>query len=284
MLLCTGAEAVSNRVYLPTRISVKSHKALLGRARVLCETYNVISAYERAVGGDGIGARSTMDVRVRLFAALREAVGVSEISVDMPEGAPVSRLLGEVQRQHPPLANRCEGVVVAVNREYVDESTPIAVGDEVALIPPVSGGAVSGSEGVKVGVTREPLDAYKIADSLRASSDGAVITFEGVVRDNNLGRRVLFLEYEAYGEMAESVLRRIGRETLEDSEIGSIALWHRIGQLEIGETSLVVAVASPHRRAAFDACREAVEKVKALAPVWKREVWDGGAEWLRGAG
>ena len=225
-----------------------------------------------------------MDVRVRLFASLREAAGASEISVELAEGELVSRLLGEVRRQHPSLANRCDGVVVAVNQEYVDQSTPISAGDEVALIPPVSGGAVSGAEGVQVGVTPERLDALTIAESLKAASDGAVITFEGIVRDNNLGRRVLFLEYEAYGEMAENVLRRIGREVLEDFDIGSIALWHRTGRLEIGETSLVVAVASPHRRAAFDACREAVEKVKALAPVWKREVWDGGSEWLKGAG
>ena len=221
---------------------------------------------------------------MRLFAALREAVGASEISVEIPEGEPVSRLLGEALRQHPALANRCEGVVVAVNQEYVDQSTTISAGDEVALIPPVSGGAVSEAEAVQVGVTPDPLDAMKIGESLKASSDGAVLTFEGIVRDNNLGRNVLFLEYEAYPDMAESVLRKIGRETLEDFDVGSIALWHRTGRLEIGETSLVVAVASPHRRAAFDACREAVEKVKALAPVWKREVWDGGSEWLRGAG
>ncbi len=225
-----------------------------------------------------------MNVRVRLFAALREAAGASEITIDLPEGEPVSRLLGEVRRQHPALADRCEGVVVAVNQEYADGSAPVASGDEVALIPPVSGGAVSDAEGVQAGVTPKPLDTRRIAESLKASSDGALITFEGVVRDNNLGRRVLFLEYEAYGEMAESVLRRIGRETLEDYDIGGIALWHRTGRLEIGEVSLVVAVSSPHRRAAFDACREAVEKVKALAPVWKREVWDGGSEWLRGAG
>ena len=225
-----------------------------------------------------------MDVRVRLFAALREAAGAPEISVEMPEGEPVARLLGEAQRQHPALENRCDGVVVAINQEYVDPSTPISMGDEVAFIPPVSGGAISEAEAVQVGVTPDPLDALAIAQSLKTPSDGAVLTFEGIVRDNNLGRSVLFLEYEAYPEMAESVLRKIGRETLEDFEIGSIALWHRTGRLEIGETSLVVAVASPHRRAAFEACREAVEKVKALAPVWKREVWDGGSEWLRGAG
>ena len=225
-----------------------------------------------------------MEVHVRLFAGLREAAGTSEISVTLAEGASVSSLLGEAQRQFPELASRCDGVVVAVNREYVDPSTSISAGDEVAFIPPVSGGAISEAESVQVGVTPDPLHAAAIVDGLKESTDGATLTFEGIVRDNNLGRQVLFLEYEAYPEMAESVLRRIGRETLEDFDISAIALWHRTGRLEIGETSLVVAVASPHRRAAFDACREAVEKVKALAPVWKREVWDGGSEWLRGAG
>ena len=225
-----------------------------------------------------------MEVHVRLFAGLREAAGASKISVTLAEGASVSSLLGEAQRQFPELASRCDGVVVAVNREYVDPSTSISAGDEVAFIPPVSGGAISEAESVQVGVTPDPLHAAAIVDGLKESTDGATLTFEGIVRDNNLGRQVLFLEYEAYPEMAESVLRRIGRETLEDFDISAIALWHRTGRLEIGETSLVVAVASPHRRAAFDACREAVEKVKALAPVWKREVWDGGSEWLRGAG
>ena len=225
-----------------------------------------------------------MQISVRLFASLREAAGTAEVSVSVPADTIVSALLDEIRRQHPPLADRCDGVVVALNREYVDQSTPISEGDEIALIPPVSGGAVSGAEGVYVGVTAEPLDAKEIAAAMRAPSIGAVATFEGIVRDNNLGRSVLFLEYEAYGEMAEHVLRRIGRETLEDFDIGEIALWHRTGRLEIGETSLVVIVASPHRRAAFSACQEAVEKVKALTPVWKREVWDGGAEWLRGAG
>ena len=225
-----------------------------------------------------------MDVQVRLFASLREAVGESEIRVELANGETVSDLLSEAQRQYPALANRCDGVVVAVNQEYVESSTPLSPGDEAALIPPVSGGAISEPEAVHVSVTSEPLDAAAISQALKESSDGAVLTFEGIVRDNNLGRNVLFLEYEAYPEMAERVLRKIGNETLEEYDIGAIALFHRTGRLEIGETSLVVAVASTHRRAAFDACREAVEKVKALAPVWKREVWDGGSEWLRGAG
>ncbi|MDA1096269.1 MAG: molybdenum cofactor biosynthesis protein MoaE [Chloroflexi bacterium] len=219
-----------------------------------------------------------MEVSVRLFAALREAAGASTVSVIVVEGIDVKELLQQVQLQHPLLADRCVGTVVAVNEEYAEPTTRVRPGDTVALIPPVSGGAVT--EGLSVRVTNDTLDVPHIIQVLRKHTNGAVITFEGVVRNHNHGRTVLFLEYEAYADMAERVLRRIGEETREEFAIDDIALWHRIGRLEIGETSLVVAVASPHRREAFRACSEAVEKVKALVPVWKREVWEGGTEWL----
>jgi molybdopterin synthase catalytic subunit len=235
------------------------------------------------VAAAGSGKESAlMELRVRLFAALKEAARAPEVAVQVEEGTEVAELLRQVQRQYPVLADRCEGTVVAVNEEYARPNTRLRAGDDVALIPPVSGGATS--ERVSVGVTPAPLDAAKIAQSLRQPTNGAVITFEGIVRNNNLGRNVLFLEYEAYPSMAERVLRRICDEVREEFQIDDIAIWHRTGRLEIGETSLVVVVASPHRREGFKACLEAVEKVKALAPVWKREVWDGGYEWLKGAG
>lgn len=223
-----------------------------------------------------------MEVNVRLFAVLREAVGTSVVLLNIDEGASVSQVLQELQAQYPALAGRCAGVLVAVNESYARAETKVRAGDSVALIPPVSGGAVAGR--VSVGVTREVLDAAAITRGLRHPANGAVVTFEGIVRDNHLGRRVLFLEYEAYQEMTEKVLRRIGEQVGEEYKLEDVALWHRVGRLEIGETSLVVVVAAPHRREAFAACVEAVEQVKALAPVWKKEVWEGGAEWLGGAG
>lgn len=221
-----------------------------------------------------------MEVRVRLFAALRDAVGSPEVPVEIEEGADVAHLLERIQDRYPALAGRCRGSVVAVNAEYSTPATRIHPGDAVALIPPVSGGAVAV---IAVGITAAPLDAAAIARSLRRPSNGAVVTFEGVVRDHNQGRRVLYLEYEAYEEMAERVLREIGERVRESFPVEEIALWHRVGRMEIGETSLVVAVAAPHRHEAFAACIEAVEQVKTLAPIWKKEVWDGGAEWLGGA-
>lgn len=223
-----------------------------------------------------------MEVHVRLFAVLREAAGASEVSVELEDDSDVPTLLEQIQLQHPALADRCDGTVVAINEEYAESDARVHEGDDIALIPPVSGGAVS--ERINVGVTTEVLNPSEIADTVRQATNGAVVIFEGVVRNNNQGRDVLFLEYEAYPDMAEKILHRIGREALDDFQIGDIALWHRTGRLEIGETSLVIVVGSPHRREGFAACLEAVEKVKALVPVWKHEVWDGGSEWLRGAG
>ena len=219
-----------------------------------------------------------MELRVRLFAVLRDAAGAPEVTVTVPEGIDAAGLIAELRTQHPALATRCDGSLVAVNEEYAAPGTAIAAGDSVALIPPVSGGAVS--ERMSIGVTDDPLDAAAIAGALRRPANGALVAFEGIVRDNNLGRRVLFLEYEAYTDMTVRVFRRIAGQLSEEYGLDDVAIWHRTGRLEIGDTSLVVAVSSPHRREAFTACSEAVDQVKALAPVWKREVWEGGAEWL----
>tara|TARA_B100001750_G_C15512584_1_gene604692 strand:- start:1614 stop:2030 length:417 start_codon:yes stop_codon:yes gene_type:complete len=133
---------------------------------------------------------------------------------------------------------------------------------------------------IDVKITKEPLALENAINLIRSEENGAEISFSGVVRNNNLGRKVLFLEYEAYPDMAEKVLRKIGEDACKDYDISNIVLWHRTGHLEISEVSMVIAVGAPHRAAAFEACRDAVEKVKALAPIWKREVWEGGKEWI----
>ena len=133
---------------------------------------------------------------------------------------------------------------------------------------------------IDVKITKEPLVLEDAINLIRSEENGAEISFSGVVRNNHLGRKVLFLEYEAYPDMAEKVLQKIGEDACKDYDISNIVLWHRTGHLEISEVSMVIAVGAPHRAAAFEACRDAVEKVKALAPVWKREVWEGGKEWI----
>tara|TARA_Y100000590_G_scaffold341459_1_gene389604 strand:- start:4350 stop:4766 length:417 start_codon:yes stop_codon:yes gene_type:complete len=133
---------------------------------------------------------------------------------------------------------------------------------------------------IDVKITKEPLVLEDAINLIQSEENGAEISFSGVVRNNNLGRKVLFLEYEAYPDMAEKVLQKIGEDACKDYDISNIVLWHRTGHLEISEVSMVIAVGAPHRAAAFEACRDAVEKVKALAPVWKREVWEGGKEWI----
>ena len=133
---------------------------------------------------------------------------------------------------------------------------------------------------IDVKITKEPLVLEDAINLIQSEENGAEISFSGVVRNNNLGRKVLFLEYEAYPDMAEKVLQKIGEDACKDYDISNIVLWHRTGHLEISEVPMVIAVGAPHRAAAFEACRDAVEKVKALAPVWKREVWEGGKEWI----
>ena len=133
---------------------------------------------------------------------------------------------------------------------------------------------------IDVKITKEPLVLEDAINLIQSEENVAEISFSGVVRNNNLGRKVLFLEYEAYPDMAEKVLQKIGEDACKDYDISNIVLWHRTGHLEISEVSMVIAVGAPHRAAAFEACRDAVEKVKALAPVWKREVWEGGKEWI----
>jgi molybdopterin synthase catalytic subunit len=166
----------------------------------------------------------------------------------------------------------------AVNAEYVTPDQPLRDGDELALIPPVSGGAPEGL----FEVTAEPLDPQRLADHVLRDESGAVALFLGVVRDNSMGRRVLYLEYDAYPEMATRVMRQIAEEAMARWPLTGIAMQHRTGRLEIGEASLVIAVSSPHRKEAFEACHHLVDRFKEVVPVWKKEVWEGGEVWIEG--
>jgi molybdopterin converting factor subunit 1 len=207
-----------------------------------------------------------MVVTVRLFAGLRERAGRDRVDVELPEGALVSDLLEAMD-----VAPR--SCVVAINREYATESEPVRAGDEVALVPPVSGGA-----GVVrlVRVTAEPLDPADAGAAVRDPAAGAVVIFEGVTRE------VPELDYEAYAEMAEQRLREIGAQVAAAHGLCAVALEHRTGSVPLSEPSVVVAASAPHREAAFAGARDLIDRVKAEAPIWKVEVTEEGRRRVEG--
>jgi molybdopterin synthase catalytic subunit/molybdopterin converting factor small subunit len=208
-----------------------------------------------------------MRVTVRLFAALRERAGTSQREIDLDGGA----LIGDVWAalglgEEPP------GMAYARNREYADRSQPLADGDEVAVIPPVSGGDFR--------VQAEPLDLAAVVEQVRDPAAGAIATFIGTTRDHNRGRDVIHLEYDAYPEMAEAEMARIAAAVVERHAVSRVAIAHRTGHVPIGEASVIIAVSAAHRAAAIDACREAIDTLKQTVPVWKKEVFAGGEEWI----
>jgi len=219
-----------------------------------------------------------MKAKVRLFARLADLAGTRETEVEMGEGLSVAEAFELLCRRFPEMAGLAGSLMYAVNAEYVSPDHPLRAGDELALIPPVSGGALEGL----FEVTSEPLDPERLVRHVRRDESGAVALFLGVVRDNSMGRRVLYLEYDAYPEMAARVMREIAAEAKARWPLTGIAMQHRTGRLEIGETSLVIAVSSPHRKEAFEACHHLVDRFKEVVPVWKKEVWEGGEVWIEG--
>jgi molybdopterin synthase catalytic subunit/molybdopterin converting factor small subunit len=206
-----------------------------------------------------------MRVSVKLFAGLRERAGWSERELDGPDRvADVWPALD--------LGDEPEGLLYAVNKEYADRDHPLADGDEVALIPPVSGGAFR--------LTAEPLALDAVVDEVRADQAGGVATFIGTTRLQSRGRTVLHLDYEAYEEMAEQVMAGIAAELKGRYDLCEIAIHHRTGRVEIGEASVVIAVSAPHRQDALAACKDAIDTLKEQVPLWKKEFYEGGEEWI----
>jgi MoaE-MoaD fusion protein len=204
-------------------------------------------------------------VKVRLFAGLRERAGYSERELaGVARVADVWPALG--------LGDEPDGLLYAVNREYADAARELADGDEVALIPPVSGGSFRISE--------DPLSLDAVVGEVTDETAGAVATFLGTVRRESRGRTVLYLEYEAYVEMAEDVMAQIAADLEQRYDLWAVAIHHRIGRVEIGEPSVAIAVSAPHRQDALAACKEAIDTLKQTVPLWKKEVYEGGEEWL----
>ena len=223
-----------------------------------------------------------MRVRVLFFGQLKEIVGLSQEDAELSEGARVEDLFERYGRRFPKLAEFRPSVAASLNQEYAEWRAPLAAGDEVAFLPPVSGGQPAAVAEDVFLLVREPIQSRELVESLKAPEDGAVVVFDGFVRNNFKGRQTLYLEYEGYEPMAYVKMRAIGTEIRAKFAIHRIAIVHRLGRLEIGETSVLIVISSPHRAAAFDACRYAIDTLKCTVPIWKKEFFVGGAVWAEG--
>jgi molybdopterin synthase catalytic subunit len=229
-----------------------------------------------------------MQVRLLFFATLKDIVGARQMQLEVPPGATVGDVLTHLEASYPRIKDYRPVVLTAVNEEYVDQGASVQEGDEVAIFPPVSGGEVESDvltisrSGELYQITRDSIDAQKISREMLRPEDGAICIFEGVVRNNSKGKRTLYLEYEGYDTMALKKLEEIGIFVRQAWEIGCVGMIHRLGRLEIGETSVAVIVTSPHRRAAFDACHYAIDKLKKVVPIWKKEFFEDGELWIEG--
>ena len=208
-----------------------------------------------------------MRVTVRLFAGLREHAGTGRRDVDLGDGARVEDVWRALE-----LGDEPTGLVFAVNRAYVGRGQALAEGDEVALIPPVSGGAFR--------LTEDPIDLAAVVAEVEDERAGATATFVGTVRAQSRGRQVVRLEYEAYEGMAESVMADLAEQLNERYDLCAIAITHRVGVCEIGDASVAIAVSAPHRQDALAACKDAIDTLKETVPLWKKEVYEGGEEWI----
>lgn len=221
-----------------------------------------------------------MQVRLLFFASLKDIVGARRLQIDVPAGATVADVLTHLESSYPRLKDYRPVVLTAINEEYVDHRAQVSDGDEVAIFPPVSGGEVASASIYQI--TRDPIDARRIAQEMLRGEDGAICIFEGVVRNNSKGKRTLHLVYEGYESMALKKLEEIGLFVRQAWDIDGIAMIHRLGRLDIGETSVAVIVTSAHRRTAFDACHYAIDKLKKVVPIWKKEFFEDGEVWIEG--
>jgi MoaE-MoaD fusion protein len=222
-----------------------------------------------------------MRVRVLFFGMLKDRMGKSSDLLELPDGASIRDLLAHYETEVPRLKESLPALAVAVNQVYASPEAKLKAGDEVALLPPVSGG--SANETVQparyASIVRNPIDSQPVLNSIKRGEDGAALVFEGVVRNQSRGRKTRYLEYEAYEEMALQQMESLAAQALTQFQIRDVAIVHRLGHLEIGETSVLIAVASAHRAAGFDACRWLIDSLKRTVPIWKKEYFEDGAVW-----
>jgi len=218
-----------------------------------------------------------MRVLVRLFASYREAAGRGHFELELPPGATVRDAIGRILREHPLVAEGRQ-VVIARNREYVTPEATLADGDELALIPPVSGGDARTL--APIAVSAAPLSIDDALALVRDDGFGGVVVFLGTVRNRSRGKRIVRLEYEAYAEMAEAKMREIADRLQREHGPLRVAMHHRVGDLAVGEIAVIVAAAAPHRDAAFAAAQSAIDELKTIVPIWKKEHAVDGAVWI----
>ncbi|HEY6339833.1 MAG TPA: molybdenum cofactor biosynthesis protein MoaE [Candidatus Sulfotelmatobacter sp.] len=244
-----------------------------------------------------------MRIRVLFFGMLKDLAGKSSDLLDLPDSASVADVLAYYASRTPRFKDSLPSLAVAVNQQYAAPQAKLQQDDEVALLPPVSGGSGKGSSDserseaesqrghgvptvrskiVHSKIVHSKIDTEQVLAGLKRGEDGAAVVFEGVVRNQTRGRKTLYLDYQAYEEMALQQMEVLAEQSLKQFQIRDVALVHRLGRLEIGETSVLVVVASAHRAAAFDACRWLIDTLKRTVPIWKKEFFEDGAVWADG--
>lgn len=231
-----------------------------------------------------------MQVRVIPFGILKDQLGSPARPVELPEGARVNELLQHLSDGAPEAV--LKGIAVSVNAEYATATHVLHDGDEVGLLPPVSGGCAEPARASAdpapdkgcefTALTREPFDAQALIAAAKRPEDGAVVVFDGIVRDNSRGRQTLHLDYEAYEPMAAQLLRKLAVDARSRFGVRHVTIVHRLGRLQIGETSVLIVVSSAHRAQAFDACRWVIDTLKKTVPIWKKETFADGVVWAPG--
>jgi MoaE-MoaD fusion protein len=219
-----------------------------------------------------------MRVTVLFFGILKEMLACESQTLDLPQGATVDAVLGHFRQLLPQQPKLWSTLAIAVNQSYAPSGCLLREGDEVALLPPVSGGC---PQAVAALVT-EPIDSASLVRNLKQGEDGAVVVFDGIVRNNTRGRRTLYLVYEAYEEMALRQMRALTQEAIAVHGVREVSMVHRLGRLEVGETSILIAVSSAHRAQAFETCRWLIDTLKKTVPIWKKEYFEDGAVWADG--
>jgi molybdopterin synthase catalytic subunit len=234
-----------------------------------------------------IQVQNVIQIRLLPFGVLKDWLGADMSTIEVPDGATVADLLAQLSAEREGML--LKGIAVSVNAEYAQAGHVLHAGDEVGLLPPVSGGAQANDESLKtegvvgaVRLTREPIDGARLAAEAKQGEDGAVVIFDGIVRDNTHGRKTLHLDYEAYEEMALRQMEGLAIEAREKFGVRHVMIVHRLGRLMVGETSVLIVVASAHRGQAFEACRWVIDTLKKKVPIWKKETFEDGVVWADG--